>query len=472
MPGHIDTLDSFQICGWALEADNRTPDRVTIYIDDKEVAQIPCNLLRPDLENIGLGTGQGGFKYLFLECIGAANPQKVVVRAQSSGEILPHTVGKEVNWAGTTITLAGSALGTASFGEPVYAADPRSIVPYGKHSCIVSASVLAPRGAVLDVVPSADTEGVAISELESSDVPIANLPDGTPNFSHLRFRVTFMTPPRNRYIAFNVVDLNPNSPDYGKNPINPTACMCVPVGEEWLTPPDVKNYERTCGPVTSEAVDAIIPSFNISGVSIAYQLHSLARKFFAETGPATILDWGIGCGRVAVPLKRGMNPDARVIGVEVDRVNAEWCRQNLRDIPVSTSDFFPPLEIEASSIDMIYGISVMTHLTEGAQYAWLKELWRVLKPGGICVLTTHGEYALLIHNTRDRHVINQLASIGISDIIVDANLGPRLEFKRYYRGTFQLRRQVEEQWSKFLEVIAYYPAGLQVFQDIVVLRKE
>jgi hypothetical protein len=37
----------------------------------------------------------------------------------------------------------------------------------------------------------------------------------------------------------------------------------------------------------------------------------------------------------------------------------------------------------------------MTHLTEGAQYAWLKELRRILRPGGLCLLSTHGEYAFL-----------------------------------------------------------------------------
>ena len=468
MPGHVDALDSFEITGWALERDNRTPDRVTIYIDDKEVAQIPCNLPRPDLQNVGLGTGYGGFKYLFLECVGAANPQKVVVRAQSSGEILPHTIGKEVNWVGTTITLARSALGAASFGQPIYAADPRSIIRDGEQSLIVAASALAPRDAILDVVPAADAEGVAISQLESSDVPIASLPDGTPNFRDLRFRVTAMTPPRSRYIGFNLIDQNRESRDYGLNPVNPAACMCIPVGDDWLTAPGVKNYERTCGPASS-----VPPSFNISDVSIAYQLHSLADRFLPDVSrPLTILDWGIGCGRVAVPLKRGMNPNAQVIGVDVDRFNAEWCMEHLSDIKTSICDFFPPLEFPACSIDMIYGISVMTHLTQGTQFAWLKEIRRVLKPGGICVLTTHGEYAFLIHNFLDRYVINQLASIGISDITVDANLGPKLEFEKYYRGTFQLRRQVEDQWSKFLNLIAYYPAGLQVFQDIVVMRKE
>jgi ubiquinone/menaquinone biosynthesis C-methylase UbiE len=206
-------------------------------------------------------------------------------------------------------------------------------------------------------------------------------------------------------------------------------------------------------------------------------MHSLARNLLSGPGSLTILDWGIGCGRVAVPLKRWMNPDARVIGVDVDRVNVAWCNENLPDIEASLCDFFPPLEFRSSSIDMVYGISVMTHLTEGAQYAWLKELHRILKPGGICALTTHGEYAFLRHwDFLDRRigrlVVNQINSVGISDIIIDDLLGGQLDMKRYYRGTFQHRWQVEEQWSKFLKIVAYYPAGLDARQDIVEMRKE
>jgi SAM-dependent methyltransferase len=127
---------------------------------------------------------------------------------------------------------------------------------------------------------------------------------------------------------------------------------------------------------------------------------------------------------------------------------------------------------------LVYGISVMTHLTEGAQYAWLKELRRILKPGGICVLTIHGEYAFIrnldfIHQHRQfDFMIKQFSFNGISDLINDGNLGPQLDIKRYYRSTFQISGQVEEQWSRFFKIIAFYPAGLHVAQDIVVMRKE
>jgi SAM-dependent methyltransferase len=112
----------------------------------------------------------------------------------------------------------------------------------------------------------------------------------------------------------------------------------------------------------------------------------------------------------------------------------------------------------------------------------LKELRRILKPGGICVLTTHGEYAFLRHYdslkeygnlTRlDQIVIRQLELFGISDTLVNNHLGSQLESRNYYRNTFQLRQQVEQQWSQFFKIIAYYPAALQVSQDIVVMRRE
>ena len=85
MPGYVEVVDGFQVSGWCLEAKTQMPDRVVIYVDDEEVAQVPCHLPRSDLKNLGLGTGYGGYLYLHPS---AVDYQKVTVRALSSGELL------------------------------------------------------------------------------------------------------------------------------------------------------------------------------------------------------------------------------------------------------------------------------------------------------------------------------------------------------------------------------------------------
>jgi SAM-dependent methyltransferase len=486
MPGYVDVVDPYQVSGWALQAGSHTPDRVVIYVDDKEVAQIPCNLFRSDLQNAGLGSGMGGFRYVFAEQNGSISPQKVVIRALSSGEILPYSTGSVVARADVT-GITETLLGSATFMEPVYAVDLFEVTSiaagiddspsrgvlrigeWGKFS--VTGLALAPPDAVLGLVPATDSEGVAVSQFKSSEAPLAGLPEGASKLREIRCEVTLFAPSQKPYIALRLVDLNLKSSASWGSPINPMTMTCLPLGYNWITtPPDAKNIARVWDFTSWQ-------NFCRAGLTTAYQMHSLASEFLIEQKGITILDWGIGCGRVAVPLKRCLNPNARVIGVDVDRVNIDWCRENLPDIEVSVSDFFPPLDFETCSFDMVYGMSVMTHLTEGAQYVWLKELHRILKPGGICALTIHGEYAILRHfgymaeSSFLDLLIKPLRLNGISDIMNDANLGPQLDMTGYYRSTYQLRRQVEEKWSKFFEVIAYYPAAFFVDHDIVVMRK-
>jgi ubiquinone/menaquinone biosynthesis C-methylase UbiE len=55
------------------------------------------------------------------------------------------------------------------------------------------------------------------------------------------------------------------------------------------------------------------------------------------------------------------------------------------------NDLAPPLPLESNSFDVVYAVSVLTHLSVAQQHAWLKELRRMLRPDGSLILTTHGE---------------------------------------------------------------------------------
>ena len=103
----------------------------------------------------------------------------------------------------------------------------------------------------------------------------------------------------------------------------------------------------------------------------------------------TILDWGCGHGRVTRHFIQNW-PEARVCGTDIDAENIAWCRRNLDAKSFSVAPLWPPLSYREGSFDAVFAISVMTHLTAEAQEAWLAELVRILKPGGLALLTFSG----------------------------------------------------------------------------------
>jgi SAM-dependent methyltransferase len=62
----------------------------------------------------------------------------------------------------------------------------------------------------------------------------------------------------------------------------------------------------------------------------------------------------------------------------------------------------PPLAYEDAEFSLVYAFSVFTHLTENLQIAWMKELRRVLRPGGHLLISTHGEPYIRRLNDRER----------------------------------------------------------------------
>jgi SAM-dependent methyltransferase len=105
-----------------------------------------------------------------------------------------------------------------------------------------------------------------------------------------------------------------------------------------------------------------------------------------------ILDWGCGCGRVLRHWS-GLAQTA-VKGCDINPKMVEWCQANLPFASVRLTDIAPSLPYEEGSLDLVYAFSVMTHLPEELQRAWMRECRRVLKPGGHLLFSTLGEHYL------------------------------------------------------------------------------
>ena len=100
-----------------------------------------------------------------------------------------------------------------------------------------------------------------------------------------------------------------------------------------------------------------------------------------------ILDFGCGCGRVTRRLER---LPGEVRGSDFDGPAVEWCRENLTFATFMHNELEPPLPYPAEEVDFVYAFSVLTHLPVPVQHAWVDELTRVLRPGGLLLVSTHG----------------------------------------------------------------------------------
>ncbi|HEX4011435.1 MAG TPA: class I SAM-dependent methyltransferase [Solirubrobacteraceae bacterium] len=104
----------------------------------------------------------------------------------------------------------------------------------------------------------------------------------------------------------------------------------------------------------------------------------------------SVLDFGCGAGRTL----RHFVADRRSIelwGCDIDASSIAWLQEHMAPpLHVFVNGERPPLPQPDESFDVVYCISVFTHLTDSWS-EWLLELHRVLKPGGLLIATFMGE---------------------------------------------------------------------------------
>jgi SAM-dependent methyltransferase len=176
------------------------------------------------------------------------------------------------------------------------------------------------------------------------------------------------------------------------------------------------------------------------------------------------LDFGCGCGRVVRSLLRAgqLGPGTEISGVDVDRPAVAWCRRHLPGRFEAGSEL-PPLAFPDGSFDLIYAVSVFTHLDEPRQDLWLAESARLLRPGGLLLASTHGPAVLAAQpdlTSAEREGFERRGFLFLPG-------AGRFNENRTFHGLPYLR----EVWGRRLTLEHHASQGLAGFQDLSVWRR-
>jgi SAM-dependent methyltransferase len=219
--------------------------------------------------------------------------------------------------------------------------------------------------------------------------------------------------------------------------------------------------------------NADIDIFNYTGLTDCRRIQFMMSEYFgARLAEMQVLDWGCGAGRVSRFVEKIVQADC-LFGVDTDPVNIKWAREHLDDQRYSLISFEPSLPFKDGKFDLIYGISVMTHLKLTDQRAWLSELHRVLRPKGYLILTYLG-LATFFTNVNHGPILEQLLTNGF----LDAGRNPGLDEghkeskeKDLYRNVFNTLDNIASLTSDLFEIALFVPGGSSAHHDYVVFRK-
>jgi len=178
-------------------------------------------------------------------------------------------------------------------------------------------------------------------------------------------------------------------------------------------------------------------------------------------GVESVLDFGCGCGRVT---RYWADFEGAVSGSDMSAEAIDWCRDHLPFASFLENRLAPPVDFDDGTFDLVYALSVFTHLTADLQLAWRDELRRVLRPGGRLLVTTHGRSYVPRLEPQEREQFERGELVVRWADVPGTNLCSAYHPERYLRETFAAG-------FTFLELDAEGARGNPT-QDLVLLQRD
>ncbi len=213
-------------------------------------------------------------------------------------------------------------------------------------------------------------------------------------------------------------------------------------------------YRRAANP------DLLYQRFENTGAETAGWIRDmLARNGAAIDDMGALMDFGCGCGRVTRYLK---DVPGNVHGSDYNPHLVRWCAEHLTFGEFGANDADPPLPYDHDAFDFLYSISIFTHLDEPLQVPWMRELARVVRPGGLLLITVMGEQRLRSLPAWER--LREPFEAGELVVTKPERAGSNA------CAVYHPQAYVRDTLTSGLEIVDYEPGSPAAGQDGVLLR--
>jgi ubiquinone/menaquinone biosynthesis C-methylase UbiE len=221
--------------------------------------------------------------------------------------------------------------------------------------------------------------------------------------------------------------------------------------------------------------------------------HLKLLKEYTDLKPSDcVLDVGCGIGRTAVSLTKYLNKEGKYEGFDVVKKGVDWCNSkigkdfpnfNFKYIPLNNdlyntesnkaNDFkFPYAD---NMFDVVFLVSVFTHMQIDEINHYLSEIERVLKPNGKCLAT------FFLYNDENEYEVSSIKGFSfpvkmndyrlMDSRVKSANVAVNESKLETMIKNNKLKKKfiIEGSWKRLTE--NYNESAYCDYQDIVVLEK-
>lgn len=216
----------------------------------------------------------------------------------------------------------------------------------------------------------------------------------------------------------------------------------------------------------------------ITGLSDYLKIRMAAKKYDVEI--ESYFDFGCASGRVLRHFCC-QSDISDLWGSDINGRHIRWLNDYLPSrLKVIHNHCLPAIPIADHSVDVVSAFSVFTHI-DTFETAWLAELYRVLKPGGLCYLTVHNDdtWTLLQSAKEDDALLRRFHQIDPEfselikhDIPVERKCFRYTDLGAYRALVVHSNAYLQKTWGRYFDILEIRARSHGYQQSVLIGRKK